>query len=63
VASRPEDNRLSGTLEIADGRCELHLLGDFGREELDRTDRTVSWSLDLAEQERIVGVTKVLRMR
>lgn len=52
-----EDNRLSGTLEIADGRCELHLLGDFGREELDRTDRTVSWSLDLAEQERIVGVS------
>jgi hypothetical protein len=52
-----ESERLAGTLTITNGEAALELLGHFGRELLSETERERAYSLELADQPRIVGLS------
>jgi hypothetical protein len=52
----PDDKR-EGTLTVTDGGASLDLLGHFGHELISESDRSIAYSLFLADQERILGVT------
>jgi hypothetical protein len=52
-----EHEKLSGTLTITRGKAALELIGHFGHELLSATDNEKAYSLDLAEQARIIGLT------
>ena len=56
LPSDEADNR-AGTLTIDNGAVALELLGDFGHRLLSETDRQQTFSLDLAEQPRILGTS------
>jgi len=52
-----EEERLTGTLAITNGASALDVVGDFGHRLLSETGREKSYSLDPAEQPRIVGIS------
>ncbi len=52
-----ERQRLSGTLTVTKGEAALDLIGHFGRRLLSETETEKTYSLDLAEQPRIVGLS------
>ncbi len=52
-----ETEKLSGTLIVTKGEAALELIGHFGHELLSETKREKTYSLDLAEQPRIVGLS------
>lgn len=52
-----ESATLSGTLIITKGGAALELIGHFGHELLSETEGEKTYSLDLAEQPRIVGLS------
>jgi len=52
-----EDGKVAGDLSIAKGKAELEVIGDFGRELLSQTAREKSYSGDLADQPRVLGVS------
>lgn len=54
---KDETEKLSGTLTVTKGRAALELIGHFGHELLSETEREKTYSLDLAEQPRIVGLS------
>jgi hypothetical protein len=56
LPSDESDNR-AGTLMIDHGSVALELLGDFGHQMLTETGRQKTFSLDLAEQPRILGLS------
>jgi hypothetical protein len=51
------DDQLSGTLTITKGEPILELVGHFGRRLVSETDTERAYSMDLADQERILGLT------
>lgn len=51
------DERLSGTLTITNGEPVLELVGHFGRRPLSESETERTYSLDLADHERILGLT------
>jgi hypothetical protein len=55
----PNDDaeRLPGTLTVTKGAAALEVIGHFGHELLSETDRERTYSLHLAEQPRIVGMS------
>lgn len=52
-----EIEKLSGTLTVTNGEGALELIGHFGHELLSETAREKTYSLDLEEQPRIVGLS------
>lgn len=52
-----EADKLSGVLTVSKGAAELELIGTFGHELLAETETERTYSLDLAEQPRIVGIS------
>jgi hypothetical protein len=56
LPSDPQDRR-NGTLTITAGEVSLDLVGHFGREIISESDHEISYSLFLADQERILGAT------
>jgi ApeA N-terminal domain 1 len=52
-----EEKKLTGTLAINDGASALDVVGDFGHRLLSETSREKTYSLDPAEQTRIVGIS------
>jgi hypothetical protein len=52
-----ESQRLSGTLTVTKGGAALELIGHFGYELLSETETQNTYSLALAEQPRIVGLS------
>lgn len=52
-----DSDKLSGTLTITKGQAALELIGHFGHELLSETEREKTYSLDLTEQPRIVGLS------
>jgi hypothetical protein len=52
-----ESQRLSGTLTVTKGEAALELIGHFGYELLSETETEKTYSLALAEQPRIVGLS------
>ena len=52
-----ETEKLSGTLTVTKGEAALELIGHFGHELLSGTERTKTYSLDLAEQPRVLGLS------
>jgi hypothetical protein len=55
----PSDDaeKLPGTLTVTKGAAALELIGHFGHELLSETQTEKIYSLDLAEQPRIVGMS------
>lgn len=55
----PNDDaeKLPGTLTVTKGAAALELIGHFGHELLSETEREKTYSLHLAEQPRIVGMS------
>lgn len=55
----PSDDaeKLLGTLTVTKGAAALELIGHFGHELLSETQTEKTYSLDLAEQPRIVGMS------
>jgi hypothetical protein len=51
------DEKLNGTLTITKGEPILELVGHFGRRLLSASETERAYSLDLADQERILGLT------
>jgi hypothetical protein len=52
-----EAEQLAGTLTIAKGEAALEVIGHFGRTLLSETPREKAYSLELADQPRIVGMS------
>ena len=52
-----ESQRLSGTLTVTKGEASLELIGHFGHELRSETETEKTYSLALAEQPRIVGLS------
>ncbi|HEY1357040.1 MAG TPA: HEPN domain-containing protein [Thermoleophilaceae bacterium] len=52
-----EEAKLTGTLAISNGASALDVLGDFGHRLLSETSREKAYSLDPAEQPRIIGIS------
>jgi hypothetical protein len=52
-----EDAKFSGDLQIERGGARLDVLGDFGHTLLSETPREKTYSLDPADQQRILGIT------
>jgi hypothetical protein len=52
-----ETEQLAGTLTIVDGTVSLEVIGDFGHRLLSKTKDHATYSLDLAEHSRIVGMS------
>jgi hypothetical protein len=52
-----EGEKLPGTLTVRNGEAALELIGHFGHELLSETDTEKTYSLALAEQLRIVGLS------
>jgi hypothetical protein len=52
-----ETEKLSGTLTVNKGEAALELIGHFGHELLSENEREKTYSFDLAEQARIVGLS------
>ncbi len=52
-----ETEKLPGTLTISKGAAALELIGHFGHQLLSETESQKTYSLDLAEQPRIVGLS------
>jgi hypothetical protein len=52
-----EDGKLTGDLTVRKGSAELEVIGDFGRELLAETARVKSYSSNLADQPRVLGVS------
>ncbi len=52
-----EDNQLAGTLTIEKGDARLELIGHFGHEVLSQTAAQTAYSMELAQQPRIVGMS------
>ncbi len=52
-----EGQRLAGTLTVTEGEATLELIGHFGYELLSETEVEKTYSLALAEQPRIVGLS------
>lgn len=52
-----DTEKLAGTLTVTKGAAALALIGHFGHELLSETEREQAYSLDLAEQPRIVGMS------
>src|SRR5262245_7930031 len=51
----PEAENLTGTLTVDRGKADLELIGDFGHELLSETSREKAYSLDPADQLRVLG--------
>lgn len=51
------DLKLNGTLTITNGDPRLDVVGDFGHELISESDRGRTYSLSLADQELVVGIT------
>lgn len=51
------DEKLTGTLTITKGEPTLELVSHFGRRLLNSSETERAYSLDLADQERILGLT------
>src|SRR5262245_17852971 len=51
----PEAENLTGTLTVDRGKADLELIGDLGHELLSETTREKSYSLDPADQLRVLG--------
>lgn len=51
------DEQLSGTITITKGQAILELVGHFGRRLLSESETERAYSLDLADQKRILGLT------
>jgi hypothetical protein len=52
-----EDGKLTGDLTVRKGKAELEVIGDFGRELLAETARVKSYSPNLADQPRVLGIS------
>lgn len=52
-----EEKKLGGTLSVNKGKAELEVIGDFGRELLSENPKEKSYSLNLADRPRIIGVS------
>ena len=52
-----ESEKLSGKLMVTNGAVALELIGNFGHELLSETARQKTYSLDPADQSRIVGLS------
>lgn len=52
-----EPSKLSGTLTVTRGDAKLDVLGHFGRELLDRSEKEEVYSIAPASQSRIFGIT------
>jgi hypothetical protein len=52
-----EADKLTATLLIEKGKAELQALGNFGHELLSESPREKSYSLDPADQDRVLGVS------
>jgi hypothetical protein len=51
------DEKLNGTLTITKGDPSLDVVGDFGHEVIRESDGERAYSMSLADQERVLGVT------
>jgi hypothetical protein len=51
------DVRLNGTLTITKGDPRLDVVGDFGHEVISESDGERTYSMSLADRERVVGIT------
>jgi ApeA N-terminal domain 1 len=51
-----DEEALSGTAVVAEGRTELEVVGDFGRALLSESAREKSYSLDLEDKARVLGM-------
>src|SRR4051795_9449626 len=52
-----DKKKLTGSLAITNGASALNVVGDFGHRLLSETSTAKTYSLDLAEQPRIVGIS------
>jgi hypothetical protein len=52
-----EQTKLSGDLRVERGRAQLDVLGSFGHTVISETERERAYSLDPANQDRVLGIS------